>query len=50
MHETKPIVPLHAVNGKALLDMDVPPIRYIVSDILPVGLHLLAGSPKIGKS
>jgi len=30
--------------------MDVPPLRYIVSDILPVGLHLLAGSPKIGKS
>jgi hypothetical protein len=50
MHESKPLVPLQAVNGKALLDMDVPPIRYIVSDLLPVGLHLLAGSPKIGKS
>lgn len=28
----------------------MPPVKYIVSDLLPVGLHLLAGSPKIGKS
>lgn len=50
MQENKPFTPLDAVNAKTLLDMDVPPIRYIVSDLLPVGLHLLAGSPKIGKS
>ena len=50
MQENKPFTPLEVINGKTLLDMDVPPIRYIVSDLLPVGLHLLAGSPKIGKS
>ena len=50
MNETKTLAPLGAINAKTLLDMDVPPLRYIVSDILPVGLHLLVGSPKIGKS
>ena len=50
MHETKPLSPLNAINAQTLLDMDVPPVRYIISDLLPVGLHLLAGSPKIGKS
>lgn len=50
MQENKPFSPLEAINGKTLLELDVPPVKYIVSDLLPVGLHLLAGSPKIGKS
>lgn len=43
-------VPLEVTSGKALLEMDIPPTKFIVADLLPVGLHLLAGSPKIGKS
>jgi len=50
MHETKPNTKLEAINAQTLLNMDVPPVRYIISELLPVGLHLLAGSPKIGKS
>ncbi|MCL2579216.1 MAG: helicase RepA family protein [Oscillospiraceae bacterium] len=50
MYETKPSTQLDTINAKTLLDMDVPPTHYIISDLLPVGLHLLAGSPKIGKS
>jgi len=30
--------------------MDVMPPKFIVSEIMPVGLHILAGSPKVGKS
>ena len=41
---------LNTINGKSLLALDIAPPKYIVSRILPTGLHLLAGSPKIGKS
>jgi len=41
---------LDVISGKSLLELDIEPPRYIVSRILPTGLHLLAGSPKIGKS
>jgi len=41
---------LKTVNGNELLDMDIDPPEFIVSEIMPVGLHILAGSPKIGKS
>lgn len=34
----------------ALLDMDLPEIRWAVPDMLPEGLSLLAGPPKMGKS
>jgi hypothetical protein len=42
--------PLETLTGKELLALDVEPPKFIVSRFLPVGLHLLAGSPKIGKS
>jgi len=41
---------LKTVNGNELLDMEINPPEFIVSEIMPVGLHMLAGSPKIGKS
>jgi len=41
---------LRTINGNELLDMDIDPPEFIVSEIMPVGLHILAGSPKIGKS
>ena len=41
---------LSVIDGASLLAMDVDPPRFIVASLLPVGLHLLAGSPKIGKS
>jgi hypothetical protein len=42
--------PLEILTGKALLALDVDPPKFIISRLLPVGLHLLAGSQKIGKS
>ncbi len=28
----------------------LPPIRFVISQLLPHGLHVLAGAPKVGKS
>jgi len=47
MAETKP---LSIIDGKTLLSLEMDPPKFIISRILPTGLHLLAGSPKIGKS
>lgn len=47
MQDTKQLT---IMNGKTLLSLDVEPPKFIISGLLPVGLHMLAGSPKIGKS
>jgi len=41
---------LRIVSGKTLLWMGIDPPKFIVSRFMPVGLHLLVGSPKVGKS
>jgi RecA-family ATPase len=41
---------LTVIDGASLLALDVEPPRFIVARLVPAGLHLLAGSPKIGKS
>ena len=41
---------LSTINGKHLMEKDVKPVRYIIDDLIPAGVHILAGSPKIGKS
>lgn len=38
------------MDGKSLLLADLPPIQFVVDDLLPQGLFILAGSPKVGKS
>jgi hypothetical protein len=40
----------NSFNAKELMDADLPPLRWIVRGLLPVGLTLFAGRPKIGKS
>lgn len=47
MAETKP---LDIMDGKTLLSLEIEPPKFIISRFLPTGLHMLAGSPKIGKS
>lgn len=37
-------------TGEEILQMELETQRFLVNQILPVGLSLLAGSPKIGKS
>lgn len=41
---------LQTVTGKQLMEMELKQPRVIIDKILPSGLHILAGSPKIGKS
>lgn len=40
---------LPAIDGESLLDFDVEPPRFIIARFLPIGLHILSGSVKIGK-
>ncbi|WP_242850603.1 AAA family ATPase [Clostridium lundense] len=44
------VLKLNVIDGKTLLEMEVKPLKYVISKIMPTGLHILAGSPKIGKS
>lgn len=41
---------IETVTGKQLMEMELKQPRVIIDKILPSGLHILAGSPKIGKS
>lgn len=42
--------PLQTVDAETLLALPLAPVRFIVEGLLPQGLHILAGSPKVGKS
>lgn len=46
----KVINPIEIIDGKSLLEKELPPINFIIEKILPQGLFILAGSPKVGKS
>ncbi len=41
---------LQTIDANTLQSVDYEPISFLVEDLLPPGLHLLAGAPKIGKS
>ncbi|MBK6088703.1 AAA family ATPase [Ruminococcus difficilis] len=41
---------LNTLDGVTLAEMDLPPIKYVIKDLLPQGLAMLNGSMKIGKS
>lgn len=41
---------LGTFTAKELQGMEFPPIRWVVPDVLPEGLTILAGKPKLGKS
>lgn len=40
----------HAISAEALQALELPETTYVVRDLLPEGLTLLAGRPKLGKS
>ena len=42
--------PLKTVDGAALMSQPLQPVRFVVDTLLSQGLHILAGSPKVGKS
>ena len=41
---------LETIDADTLLGIPYEPLSFLVEDLLPQGLHLLAGAPKIGKS
>ncbi|MBS4035867.1 MAG: AAA family ATPase [Ignavibacterium sp.] len=41
---------LKLVSANEIQKMELPPINWIIKDLLPEGLALLAGRPKVGKS
>ncbi len=40
----------NTMDAKMLMTTAIPPTRYIVEGLIPQGLHVLAGAPKVGKS
>ena len=41
---------LHTVDGATLMSQPLTPLNFVVDTLLSQGLHILAGSPKVGKS
>ena len=42
--------PPQVIDGATLLSQDFEPSKYYIAKLMSTGLHILAGSPKIGKS
>ena len=42
--------PLITVDGRTLMDRPLEPLNFVVDTLISQGLHILAGSPKVGKS
>lgn len=41
---------LTVIDGETLMDMKLPPTKFCVETLLPQGICMLGGAPKIGKS
>lgn len=41
---------LTTVDGETLMNTPLRPLSFVVDTLISQGLHLLAGSPKVGKS
>ena len=41
---------LDTIDGKTLMETELKPLEFVVDTLLAQGLHILAGSPKVGKS
>jgi hypothetical protein len=39
-----------SIDGETLLSTPLPPLRFVIDTLLPQGLSILAGAPKVGKS
>ena len=40
----------NSIDGDTLLDLDLPATKFVIKDLLPQGLAIIGGSPKVGKS
>ena len=43
-------VKLAVIDGETMADMKLPPTRFCVQTLLPEGVTIFGGAPKIGKS
>ena len=41
---------LTVIDGETLMDMRIKPISFCIASLLPQGVSMLCGAPKIGKS
>ena len=41
---------LHTITAEDLQNRTYEPTPFLVDELIPEGLHILAGAPKIGKS
>lgn len=41
---------LSVIDGETLADLDLPPTKFYVQTLLPQGISILGGAPKVGKS
>ena len=41
---------LSVVSGQTLMELTLPPQDYVIRGLLPMGLSIIGGAPKIGKS
>lgn len=51
--EKLPLVPLfhhHTITGAELAQQKFPPLKWAINGLIPIGLTILAGPPKVGKS
>ena len=44
------VKPLNTIDGKTLMEAELKPLSFVIDTLLATGLHVLAGSPKVGKS
>ena len=47
---TKNVKPLQTIDGETLMNTPMEPLNFVVDSLISQGLHILAGSPKVGKS
>ena len=45
-----PLKQYEPIDAETLLSTPLPPVRWLIPDLLPAGLSLLAGASKTGKS
>ena len=41
---------LNTIDGETLMSRPLQPLNFVVDTLISQGLHILAGSPKVGKS
>ena len=38
---------INTISGEQLMKLDLPPMKYIVSGIMPQGMHVVSGPSRI---